>query len=336
MRILFAVAVLAAAPVFAAPSADTLKEKLGAFTSQLNEAQQGQMRLDFANEAREGWNFFPQPHVGLGMEGLDEQQRAALADLWQYCLSESGYEKAEAIRMREEVLGGNYNTDLYYVSVFGDEKGDAPWMLRWEGHHLSLNWTIIKGEIVASSPQFMGANPTVILGGPRKGERTLTVEENLARELAKSLDAGQAKKGITSGTAPAEILTRMQTTAERQADEGLLFGELNPEQQKMLRGLVEEFVNAQNPALAQARLDMVNAQGWDTVRFVWMGGLNPGEGHYYRVQGPEFLIEYDNTQNNANHIHCVWRDFKGDFGRDILQKHYKQAHNTNPMQNWLN
>lgn len=327
-------ALVIAQSVWAAPSADSLKEQLEKFASLLDEAKSAELHLPFDAPEHEGWNFFPTPHVGLSMHGLGAPQREALDALLQFCMSESGLEKAEAIRMRETVLGGTYDEEAYYLAIFGDETNGEPWTLRWEGHHLSLNWTIVGGEVVASTPQFMGANPTVIQEGEHKGERTLTVEENLARELVKSLNAEQATKGITLDKAPSEILTRMYTTAKRQDEEGILYSELDEAQQEKFRALVEEYIQVQNPALAKARREKVEAEGWDHLQFAWMGGVEVGEGHYYRIQGKEFLIEYDNTQNNANHVHCVWRNFNGDFGRDALKAHYQQAHNTHPMLNW--
>ena len=109
-----------------------------------------------------------------------------------------------------------------------------------------------------------------------------------------------------------------------QADEGVAFGALTADQQGTLSALVEEYASTQPPDVAEARLLRLHEAGLDRIKFAWMGGIEKGQGHYYRIQGPTFLIEYDNTQNDANHIHSVWRDFDGDFGEDLLAAHYRE------------
>jgi hypothetical protein len=164
--------------------------------------------------------------------------------------------------------------------------------------------------------------------GPLKGTRALAAEEDLARRLAVSLDPAQAKQGITSGTAPREILTRMKSRVDPLEDTGIAFSALKEEQQGLLISIIETYAAVQHPEIARYRLRKIRKTGLKDVKFVWMGGLKPGQGHYYRIQGATFLIEYDNTQNGANHVHCVWRDFTGDFGRDVLAEHYRRDHTT--------
>jgi hypothetical protein len=296
-------------------------DAVNAFHESLNDAQRSSFQQPFNSEARVTWNFFPGDRVGIALGSLKEDQQARLHEVVQTGLSVAGYAKTESIRGLEEVLGGSYDPGNYYLALFGKPSETAPWALRWEGHHLSLNWTMVAGKVVASTPQFLGANPAIVKDGPQAGTQVLKVEENLARALARSMDEAQGHKAIVSDTAPPEILTRMEREVGTLDTTGITYAELTADQQGMLLGLIEEYARVQRPELAEERLTQVREGGLDTVTFAWMGSLEPGEGHYYRIQGSTFLIEYDNTQNNANHVHTVWRDFDGDFGRDILKEH---------------
>jgi hypothetical protein len=214
--------------------------------------------------------------------------------------------------------------ELYYFTVFGEPSARGPWSWRYEGHHASLNWTIVDGALAASTPQFLGANPADVLEGPRKGTRALAAEEDLGRALVKSLSPARRAQAVVSDTAPRDILTGNSRQAAVQDDKGIAYRDLTAEQQGLLLSLIQEYASAHPVAVAQARLARVKA-GLDGVKFAWMGGLEKRQGHYYRIQGPTFLVEYDNTQNGANHIHCVWREFKGDWGKDLLAEHYRTA-----------
>jgi hypothetical protein len=187
-----------------------------------------------------------------------------------------------------------------------------------------LNWTIVNGVVAASTPQFLGADPADVSTGPRKGTRALAAEEDLGRALVRSLTASQRTEAVLRTTAPSGILSGATRVAAIQEDKGLPWVRLTQEQQGLLLSLLEEHASVQSPAVAQARLARVR-KDLKSVKFAWMGGLEKGQGHYYRIQGSTFLIEYDNTQDGANHIHSVWRDFKGDWGKDLLAEHYRDA-----------
>jgi hypothetical protein len=161
--------------------------------------------------------------------------------------------------------------------------------------------------------------------GPMKGTRVLSAEEDLGRSLVKSLSTAQRTNAVLNPSAPSDILTSNQRKAAIQEDKGIAYSQLSKEQQGTLLALIEEYLGAQPRAQARERLEKIRHAGFDEIKFAWMGGLERGEGHYYRVQGSTFLIEYDNTQNNANHIHCVWRDFNGDWGEDLLAEHYRNS-----------
>jgi hypothetical protein len=180
-----------------------------------------------------------------------------------------------------------------------------------------------------SDPQFFGSNPDAVRSGPHRGGRVLAAEQDLARALLGSLSDRQRAQAIISATAPSDIFSGSQRKAGTLEERGIAFSELSTEQRGLLVAIIEEYARAQPEAVAEARLARLREAGLGRIRFAWMGGLLRGEPHYYRLQGPTFLIEYDNTQNDANHVHAVWRDFDGDFGVDLLQEHYRNsAHHT--------
>jgi hypothetical protein len=291
--------------------------------------QKAQFALD-ADE-RMNWFYTPVARKGLPLREMNDTQRAAAMNLLRAGLSEKGYSKAETIRALEDVLvelGGNpkvRDKGLYYFTIFGEPGPKSTWGWRYEGHHLSQNWTIVNGNAMATTPQFFGATPAEVRQGSRKGTRAIALEEDLAFELLRSLDATQQKAAILDPKAPNDILTTNTREAAIQEDRGVPYAQMNAAQKALLMKLIEANTDAQPEAVARERLANLRAAGLDTIKFAWMGATEKGQGHYYRVQGPTFLIEFDNTQNDANHIHLVWRDFKGDWGRDLLAEHYKTS-----------
>ena len=303
-----------------------------AFLATLNPAQRSKTVYPFNSEERFRWFYTPVSRKGIPLKELNAtQQKAALA-LLHAGLSEKGYTKAETIRKLEDLLreleqgkGPARDPDLYFFTFFGEPAENGAWGWRYEGHHCSQNWTILNGKSIGSSPQFFGANPAEVRDGPMKGTRVLSAEEDLGRSLVKSLTAEQRTDAVLSASAPSEIVTSNQRKAAIQDDKGIAYAKLSKDQQGALLALIEEYLSAQPRAQARQRLDKIQHAGFDHIKFAWMGGLEKGEGHYYRVQGGTFLIEYDNTQNNANHIHCVWRDFNGDWGKDLVAEHYRNS-----------
>jgi hypothetical protein len=212
--------------------------------------------------------------------------------------------------------------ELYFVSIFGDPSGSGPWGWRFEGHHLSLNYTILDGAPVAWAPAFLGANPAEVREGSRVGLRALAPEEDLARALVRSLDDAQRRAAVVDVEAPSDIITGNALEIDPLEPAGISISDLNPPQVDQLVRLIDEYLGRMSDDLAASRRARLESSDLSRIGFAWAGSLEVGEPHYYRVQGPSFLIEYDNTQNNANHIHSVWRDFDGDFGRDLLREHY--------------
>jgi hypothetical protein len=282
----------------------------------------------FDSDHRTGWAFTPGVRVGVSWRQMNAAESSAARSLLESGLSAVGRTKVEDIRKLERYLRqteGEYRDPDYYVfTVFGEPSSSRAWGWRYEGHHISLNYTVVLGRVVATTPQFMGANPAEVRGGEWKGLRALRNEEELGRALVQSLTDEQRRVAISSGHAPADIATGNQRVAAILENKGIGYDSLTEAQRRTLWSLIELHASIQNPELANRRLAGAQSS-LVKVKFAWMGGTRPGEGHYYRVQGPTFLIEYDNTQNGANHIHCVWRDFEGDFGRDALADHYRTS-----------
>jgi hypothetical protein len=332
LALALAVSVLGIARTTSAPpSPPAMLAAARLFLDSLTPKLRQKAQLPFDAEARLTWFYTPVARTGLPLKEMNEAQRSAAMNLLRAGLSARGYTKAETIRALEDVLvelGGDPSVrdkDLYYFTVFGEPDGRAPWGWRYEGHHLSQNWTIVDGTALASTPQFFGANPAEVRTGPRKGTRPLAAEEDLAFQLLHSLDAAQREAAIIDPTAPADVLTSNTRAAAVQADRGLAHAEMKAVQRALLIELIEEHAAAQTDGVARGRLEKIRAAGLDAIKFAWMGAGEKGRGHYYRIQGPTFLIEFDNTQNDANHIHVVWRDFNGDWGRDLLADHYGTA-----------
>lgn len=309
----------------------TMTEAARGFLGTLSPQLRKQAQLPFDSGARETWNYVPVARAGVALRDLDDTQRRAAMHLLRTGLSERGYVKAETIRVLEGVLRemeGNFrDPEGYYFAIFGEPSATGTWGWRYEGHHLSQNWTIVAGKAVASSPQFFGANPAEIRQGQLAGTRPLAAEEDLAFALLRSLDDRQRSSAVIARQAPRDITTTNVREVVMDDARGLAYRDMTPAQRTQLMAIIEEHAGSQVAPLAQQRLARLRAAGLDEIRFAWMGSLERNEtGHYYRIVGPTFLIEFDNTQNRANHIHDVWRDFKGDFGRDLLAEHYRTSH----------
>lgn len=319
---------LAGAIAHGDPAIDELAASSEAFLTSLDPPLRAQAVLPFDDEERLNWHYFPKVRKGILFKQLSIGQMDRALAVLRSVLSPEGFKKVETIRDMENVLRELSPDDAsrdplqYYLTFFGDPGKDRNWGLRYEGHHLSLHWTVIDGTIVAALPQFLGANPAEVRSGPRQGARALAQEEDLGRTLIQSLDPGQRAAALVSDTAPADILTGVQREAAIQEDTGIAYTDLNETQRGILVSLLQVYAFVMRPDLAEERLTRLRAAGLDGIKFAWMGGVERGEKHYYRIQGPTFLIEYDNTQNDANHVHTVWRDFKGDFGMDVLKRHY--------------
>ena len=305
-------------------------DAIDAFLGSLTAQQRNNGTFDFDDEERFNWHFIPRDRNGVPFRSMNDSQRAAAHDLLQVFFSAKGYQKAEAVRGLESVLAeievnGRFDRDpeLYFISVFGTPGLDSNWALRYEGHHLAYNWTLVRGMGIASSPQFFGTNPAEVRTGGQIGTRVLSAEEDIARDLVTSLDSIQMSDAYIDIEVPSDIYTAAEQEIGPLEDTGVSYSQLTSQQQLILIDLIEELTSTQPDAIAAARMRQIREDGLENIKFVWIGSRERGDAHYYRVQGPSFLIEYDNTQNDANHVHLVWRDFTGDFGRDLIRLHYQ-------------
>ena len=301
-----------------------------ALLAALTPAQRSVISFSFEDRRRYDWHYVPRTRDGLLLENMTPEQRTLAFAFMEAGLSPKGYWKAVTITRLETVLAeietGNpmsRNPQKYAFSFFGQPSESGTWGWRVEGHHLSLNFTIVNGHLFASAPRFLGANPAEVAHGELAGVRTLSGEEYLARELIKSMNDEQLAKAVFSRRAYRDIVTGSAETVSPLDPVGITAAELNRNQKDLLGRLIDEYVSALPPEIARQRMAVIRAEDPDRIRFGWAGGLEAGRPHYYRLQGRHFLIEYDNVQNGANHVHTVWRDFEGDFGRDLLRQHYR-------------
>ena len=296
----------------------------------LSAEQRDKAHYDFKDDQRFDWHFIPKPRKGLPMKEMTSAQRLLSYALLNSGLSQRGYMKATTIMSLEQILYEIENKspmrdpDNYFVTVFG-QPGKDNWGWRVEGHHLSLNFTLQNDKVISVTPEFFGTNPAQVQTGPRKGLRVLGGEEDLGRQLVKSLTPEQRKQAVINTDAPREIITGNDRKARFLDPAGVSASELNKSQMDMLSSLLREYLFRTRPEIAEEEVKAIEKAGTDKIHFAWAGSIEPGQGHYYRVQGPTFLMEYDNTQNNANHVHSVWRHMPADFGDDVLRNHYEQV-----------
>ena len=315
-----------------AAAGSLLLETANRFLAALDNEQRAKATFPFDSDERLNWHFIPKVRKGLPLREMTPCQKHLASALLSAGLSQTGYIKAVTIMSLEDVLktlenaSDEYrNPEKYFFSIFGVPSATDPWGYRVEGHHLSQNYTIVNGK-VTDAPSFFGANPAEVRQGPRKGLRTLAAEDDLGFELIQSLDAPQRKIAVVDPTAYKDILTAASRKAALTGQpSGFSAANMNTKQFDALRALLHEYAHNVPGSLTERRTDQIAKAGKE-VFFAWSGGIDRGSPHYYRVHAPSFLIEFDDTQNNANHIHSVWRDFNGDFGADLLKQHYDSHH----------
>lgn len=320
---------LVLAKALQADAADATGERMAEAANKLLSGLSDELRakttFTFDDPVRLSWHFYPvtpEPRKGAVLKAMTAKEKELVKDLLRAGTSKEGYDQALNVIALENILRDIENTewakkfrdsDLYYVSVFGKPAKTGKWGWRIEGHHLSLNYVIDDGKVIASTPIAFGANPGEVMSGPHKGLRALMKEEDLARQLYTSLEPASRKKATISAKAPFDILTEMNVQPRRLPAEGLARASMDSRQQQVLDQLVKLYAN-RHPADVSTRLQKEIAEaGADKVVFGWAGPPEPGQPHYYRIQGPTFVIEYCNAQNRANHIHSLWRSYLGDF-----------------------
>jgi hypothetical protein len=301
----------------------------------VDERRRSRLVLPFADAARTDWHYTPRSRPGLSFADLDPKQRESVHALLKTALSEIGHRKVVNIIelelvLRELELSGAFFRDpeKYWIVFFGAPEARAPWGWRFEGHHLSLSFTLRGERAIASTPSFFGANPAEVRKGPKKGLRVLAAEEDEARALLGMLDEAQRRTAIVDPRPYGDLVTRAADKVAPLELRGLAARAMTETQRAQLRRLIDVYAGNFEPALRAARLARVDEGDTGSIRFAWAGPTERNRPHYYRIQGPKFLIEYDSSQNDGNHIHTVWRDFDGDFGRDLLREHHAAARGT--------
>jgi Protein of unknown function (DUF3500) len=321
----------------------TMATSATAFLASLTPEQREKAEDPLNSPDRTHWNFIPTnmfPRQGLPLKEMTEPQRKLAHDLLKSGLSQRGYTVTTAIMNDLEAIlrdteaaaraakpnpgGGAGNVrdpELYFFTVFGAPGPKGTWGWRVEGHHISLHFTIANGNAVVGAPSFWGTNPAEVREGPKKGFRALDREQDAGRALMMALDAEQQKTALFAEVAPNDILTKTDVVINPLSPTGVMASAMTSKQRELLNQLIEVYTSQMTADVAAERQAEIKKGGLDKIAFAWAGPVAPGEKHYYRVQGPTFVIEFDNTQNNGNHIHSVWRDFDSDFGRDLLREH---------------
>lgn len=317
-----------------------------AFLTSLWADQKEQATFPFEADERMNWHFIPLPPAGtpapilpkarkgISFGQLAPHQRELATALLAAGLSETGFIKAEQIMSLDQVLlileqGAGPNRrdpDNYYITIFGTPATKGTWGYRVEGHHISQNYTIVDGK-VQDAPSFFGSNPAEVRVGPRKGLRVLAAEDDNGYEMIESLDASQKATAIVDKVAYKDIITSdARKAALNGAPNGLPASKMTSAQYEKLLSLIEVYAENVPAEMAEQRMQLARRQPKDATFFAWAGATEHGGLHYYRIQTPAFLIEFDETQDNGNHIHAVWRDYGNDFGGDMLKMHYDASH----------
>ncbi len=334
-----------------AGSAAAMREAANTFLAALTPVQRAETVMYFDHGERFNWNESPGPRLGVVFRDLNESQRPLAMDLLKASTGEAGYQKILASIAREPVLAATQSTpegaalrqtDLFYVAVFDTPSATEPWGWRFEGHHISANFTVY-GETISNTPLFIGAQPNDLAAEmtdaarqaadqipSELGGRMLPGEEDKARAIMQSLDAAQRDIGVLSQTEPygngrsggreADMLTginNMQTTPLDPP--GLLAAQMTAEQKTMLVALVEEYLTRMpEDVAADRRSRLLEGSALDAIAFRWHGSIESGEAHNYTIQGPTFIIEYAQSRGDSvGHIHTTWREFEGDFGLNL-------------------
>jgi hypothetical protein len=317
-------ALLVARNIQDTPAADKMAKAANAFLEQLPEDQNEQARFNFEDKERLNWHFIPRERKGLPLRDLSDDDKQRAHALIASGLSESGYSQALDIMSLEEVLylleegeremrRERRHPGKYYISIFGEPSNEGTWGWRVEGHHLSLNYTIENGKVVSSTPEFYGANPGLIDAGPGRSIRVLGTEEDLARQILKLCDEEQQKLAWIAKEAPDDLRGGGELQPVVTKPQGLTVSKMSADQKKLLQELLSEYLKNMPADVERARRDRINQSGFDNTYFAWWGSSEPNERHYYVIQGETFIIEYNNTQNSANHVHSMWRNIDGDF-----------------------
>ncbi len=307
------------------------------FITLLSNQQKIETLFPFDTDERYNYHFVPIERKGITLNEMNETQKAAAFDLLKTCLGVEAFNKTKAIMQLDQVLkelemrkpeDHFRDTGNYHITIFGIPSAKTIWGWRFEGHHVSFNFSFSKQTLISGTPGSLGSNPGIVLTGSQKGKQVLKDETEIGFNLLHSLTETQLSKTIIDSIAYKDIISFDKRVLMLNNPEGIRYNELTIEQQQLMLQLISLYVHRYTKLFAEDMLKDIQTSGLDNLWFAWAGDSNSmmGKGTYYRVQGPTILIEYDNTQNNANHVHSVIRDLKHDFGGDELLEHYKTEH----------
>jgi Protein of unknown function (DUF3500) len=313
---------------------DDMAKAARAWLAKLDGRQRGQAQLDWANRRREDWHYVPRSRAGLAFRDMSPEQVAAAWDVLGSLLSARGIGQVRGQLKIEGVLGelsGSISfrdPGNYALVLFGDPAATtAPWAWRFEGHHLSINVMVAPGYGVAVTPVFFGANPAhVPARHQHAGFRLLGEEETAAFSLIRSLEADVRGQAVLGDRSLGDIVSGPGRELALQRTEGVPLARLNEAQRDGVMRILQLYAGTMREEIAAAELARVREASIEALHFAWAGSQAPGRPHYFRIHGPTALVEYDNTQDGANHVHSVWIDPLSLFGRDLLKAHYRGAH----------
>lgn len=320
-------------------TAQDISKKANDFIETLSPELASVTLFSLTDEERFNMNYIPTDRKGPTFHDFNKDQKQAAFKLLRASLSKEGYRKTKEITELEEILkiieedkykatdGTSMRDPLnYHFCIFGDPSPTEFWGWRFEGHHVSLNFSSSNGEVISATPSFFGSNPGIVKIKESRGKEVLRMETDLGFMLVNSLDKEQLKMAKYSETAPKDIITGTKMKVEEIDLIGIPFDSFTESQKRIFLALLNVYVDNYDLGFSDILRDRIDKAGLENLHFSWAGGLKPGLGHYYRIHGPMLIIEYDNTQNNANHVHVVLRDLSNDYGEEILKNHYKKDH----------
>ncbi len=308
------------------------------FIRMLNSAQAAKALFPFDTAERFRFAYVPlDDRKGISFNELDEKQQSAVMNLLKSCVTAETAAKVNAIMQLDILLkqiehraADDHFRDprKYFISIFGQPSAKGIWGWRLEGHHVAFHFSSADNKLVSGTPGFMGSNPAIVPEGPDKGKEVLKQEADMGFAMVHQLSETEQQKAIIAKDAPADILTAANRKAMIENKAGILYSDMNPAAQQALMDLLRLYVHRYTKLFAEDMLQQIKEAGIEHLQFAWAGTTEriPGKPWYYRIQGPTIIIECDNTQNNANHMHTVVRDLKNDFGGDLLLEHYRQQH----------
>lgn len=319
-----------------AQAAADMAAAAAAWLNSLSPEQRAKATYEYMDGERVFWYYPPLNRHGLALRDMDDEQRKRAYGIMESGLTPRAYKQASQIIDHETILGKLEkergvvsfvrDPELYYFTVFGEPGGEDPWAWRVEGHHVSLHYSVWGDNVISTTPFFFGANPAEAPQGPQQGLRILGDRQDLAMELVNGLTSEQRRRAVIYPEAPYDILTYNSSRAVFPQEEGLPGSQMNGVQREMLMTIINEYVTTIREDVAQDKLNAIREQGLDDFYFAWGGGLENNTKHYYRIHGGNFIVEYDNRQNDANHIHSVLRDEENDFANDVLREHLLLYH----------